>query len=575
MINRIFNIRGKNIIYKLENFSDLSEQKAIDISLGCAFNMSQFILRNLKSADANTARIMRKIYGENADAQRLSDLFKEIVGRIEKKFFARREKVFIGEGGEEKPEVFSGADCGLQKIIIYDAFFKRMPGDESGLNDRASVLIHEMAHLNGLEGDEELGSINSAESLRNFALLACGLADEEKLFAKIEESAQGKLQGEDGELPYRPDQPRAPKGQPNGGQWIPENYSGGGEIKTANKNSPSRIHAKNSEDEETKDYDDLVYRENKYEGEARKRNIDDPEFAGKIKAIAAEVEDELAKIKELFKGLSSAESKNMIQDNRELQKNTTLLSQENKKDEKGANSSEDPQSDSPAPDKNSSNSLNIPDDKYDEVKNKIKDSNTKDPVAFVGEIDENRNSLYNFKSEAECQTTEIKVADKDESSTNAGEWHAEDILVGNLPPNSEESFIQHMEYEYRDKEGNAHHEEADFLLKGKTNDDGMALIPRVGIHYQKDFGEYGEDGKEYKDVKIKMEVSHIKDGVPKNVKVDKNSKFQYNTPNELKEYAKRHAINNGGGEIEKGSNVGRRGTILTRNYRLPEKNSRR
>ena len=28
------------------------------------------------------------------------------------------------------------------------------------------------------------------------------------------------MQGEDGELPYRPDQPRAPKGQSNGGQWI-------------------------------------------------------------------------------------------------------------------------------------------------------------------------------------------------------------------------------------------------------------------------------------------------------------------------------------------------------------------
>ena len=129
------------------------------------------------------------------------------------------------------PEVFTSADRDTQKIIIYDAYFKTVPGDESGLNDRPSVLIHEMAHLNGFEGDAELGDINSAEALRNFALLACGLVDENLLFEKIRAAEQDDdLQGAGGELPYRPDQPRAPKGQPNGGQWIEDNSSpnGGG-----------------------------------------------------------------------------------------------------------------------------------------------------------------------------------------------------------------------------------------------------------------------------------------------------------------------------------------------------------
>ncbi|MBO7521918.1 MAG: hypothetical protein J6T16_06735, partial [Opitutales bacterium] len=222
MINRIFQIRGKKINYKLENFSNLSEQKAIDTSLGRAFNMSQYILQNLKRHDAKTAQSIQKIYGGNADAQTLSGAFGKIIEHIEHKFFARREKIFAGEGGEKKmPEVLSSADSDAQKIIIYDAFFKKTPGDESGLNDRASVLIHEMAHLNGFEGDAELGDINSAEALRNFTLLACELVDENLLFEKIEASQQDdNLQGEGGELPYRPDQPRAPKGQSNGGQWI-------------------------------------------------------------------------------------------------------------------------------------------------------------------------------------------------------------------------------------------------------------------------------------------------------------------------------------------------------------------
>ena len=500
MINRIFQIRGKRINYKLENFSDLSEQKAIDAALGCAFNMAQLILHNLKTADAKTAQSMQKIYGESADAQTLSEAFKKIIEHIEHKFFVRREKIFAGENGEEMPEVFTSADRDTQKIIIYDAYFKTVPGDESGLNDRPSVLIHEMAHLNGFKGDAELGDINSAEALRNFALLACGLVDENLLFEKIRAAEQDDdLQGEDGELPYRPDQPRAPKGQPNGGQWIEDNSSPNGgksQNNAAQKNPP----AKNTD-------------------------------SGKSAAVKSE------DIKD-----SSREKKNEMTD----PSKSHIC--------KGENA--------------------MPSDKYEKAYNKIKAVGGDEPAALVGEINEDRTSSYDFKTETECGTTEIKVVEREESSKYAGEWYAEDVLVGNLPPNSEVSFDQHMTYEYRDKDGNSHTEEADFLLKGKTDANGMALFPRVGIHYQSYDTEAGEADKPYKDVNIKMEISHLKDGVPEGVNVDKNSNFKYRAPNGLKEYAKQHSINNGGGEIEKGSNLGRRQPILNRKYRLPERNSR-
>ena len=189
---------------------------------------------------------------------------------------------------------------------------------------------------------------------------------------------------------------------------------------------------------------------------------------------------------------------------------------------------------------------------------------------MVGEINEDRTSSYDFKSEAECGTTEMRQVPLDGIPREHGEWYGEDVLAGNLPPNTEVSFVQHMTYEYQDKDGNWHTEEADFLLKGKTDANGMVLFPRVGIHYQSYDTEYGEAEKQYKDVKVKMEISYLKDGVPNGVNVDKNSKFRYDAPNEIKEYAKQHAVNNGGGEIEKGSDLGHRQTILNRNYQLPE-----
>ncbi len=34
--------------------------------------------------------------------------------------------------------------------MIYDAFFKEAEGDDKNLNQRGSVILHELAHLAGL-----------------------------------------------------------------------------------------------------------------------------------------------------------------------------------------------------------------------------------------------------------------------------------------------------------------------------------------------------------------------------------------------------------------------------------------
>ena len=544
MINRIFKIRGKNINYRLENFSDLSEQKAIDIALGCAFNMAQLVLHNLKTTDAKTARSMQKIYGENADAQKLADAFKKIVEHIEYKFFVRREKIFVGAGGAEMPEVFTGADKDAQKIIIYDAYFKTMPGDGSGLNDRPSVLIHEMAHLNGFDGDAELGDINSAEALRNFALLACELVDEKLLFEKIRAAQQDdNLQGEDSELPYRPDQPRAPKGQSNGGQWIEDNQStNGGEIKSSNKfnkNIPSANDAPENKILEFEKFDDLVYREpDRNGGNATARNLDKPERFGEIKALAADLEEKLAIIRGIISGEIPPQVKTMPQPASEIEKNTVLLSQ---KTENTNSDTESTHNNSTAQDKQDSNKFNIPNNQYDKIKNEIKDSNLKDPVAYIGEIDKYRKSQFDFRKAGELEENDVGIShfpyrDINDREIPPGAWIGNDYVFGNLKPNSNEEFYQHTEFQYGDN-NEYKTESADMYFQLPTNGDGMAFADRFVV-----FEANSDTLKKYPNLKIKSTIYHLPDGLPDGVKIDPTD--NYNGPhadNGLSDYANRHA----------------------------------
>ena len=119
-----------------------------------------------------------------------------------------------------------------------------------------------------MKSDAESGSPDSAECVRNFALLVSGKIDIDTLLGKgqsdeangeeadggedgsstadgedesevadddgdeseIDEDEQARGESERGgeEMPYRPDQLRAPKGQSNGGQWVSEGGGTGG-----------------------------------------------------------------------------------------------------------------------------------------------------------------------------------------------------------------------------------------------------------------------------------------------------------------------------------------------------------
>lgn len=162
--------------------------------------MSLHAIKQLEGKTPKTEKYLSMIYGESAtDAtESLIQAYKDIIQSIEKNLNFRRENIFTDENGDEVPTVLSGADTENNTIIIYDAFFKKAEGDEKGLNARSTVILHEIAHLIGLEGDEEERSLESAEALRNFTLLVCEIIKPEDLFVGDEDDNE-----ENAELIYK------------------------------------------------------------------------------------------------------------------------------------------------------------------------------------------------------------------------------------------------------------------------------------------------------------------------------------------------------------------------------------
>lgn len=233
--HRSFKTGSKTIRYTYDGHLRSAEQQAIDKFIGMAYNMSMHAIKQFEKQTAESVNFFKMIYGKDADAPgKIVESYKSIIQHIERGLKIRREKVFISGDGESVHTVLSGADLKEDIVIIYDAFFKEAEGDELGLNARSSVILHEIAHLIGLGGDEEQDSLDSAECLRNLTLLVCEIAKPEDLFAgdEDENDENAKLKSENGELPHNPN--HLPAGTPQGGQFAPKegggnNGSGSGE----------------------------------------------------------------------------------------------------------------------------------------------------------------------------------------------------------------------------------------------------------------------------------------------------------------------------------------------------------
>ncbi len=210
--------------YVFDGGANIKEQRALEKYIGAAYKMcGETIFRLEHCTDENSA--FAKIYSTNSPVARrtIADALKRIERHICSGLKIRRKHIYKNSDGRENRQTLASANLQCGEITIYDAFFSETVGGT--LDDRATVLIHETAHLEGLVNDTEQNDISSAEALRNFILLACEIVGESELFAGDKHSAdkQPAPRPSDTELPYNPN--HYPAGTPDGkgGQFAPKN----------------------------------------------------------------------------------------------------------------------------------------------------------------------------------------------------------------------------------------------------------------------------------------------------------------------------------------------------------------
>lgn len=249
MTKRNIKIGNKNINYNYEGSLNAKEIVEVESSIKGAYHLAEKSIALLK--DNACSPHFEEIFGKpDALKQRkISDAYHAITKKIESTLKIIRMPKFVSKAKETKPEVLASADAGNGKTIrIFDAFFNEAIGDDKNLNDRPSVIMHEVAHLAGLTGDCEENSTNSAECLRNFTILACEIAKPENLFSSQECNEENPAENKNsqigifGDLPYNPN--HQPKGQPNGGQFAPKD--GANNAPVNNNQTPKPASKENS-----------------------------------------------------------------------------------------------------------------------------------------------------------------------------------------------------------------------------------------------------------------------------------------------------------------------------------------
>lgn len=211
MTKRNIKIGNKNINYNYEGSLNAKEIVEIESSIKGAYHLAEKSIALLK--DNACSPHFEEIFGKS-DAlkqRKISDAYHAITKKIESTLKIIRMPKFVSKAKETKPEVLASADAENGKTIrIFDAFFNEAIGDDKNLNDRPSVIMHEVAHLAGLTGDCEENSTNSAECLRNFTILACEIAKPENLFSSQECNEENPAENKNsqigifGDLPYNP-----------------------------------------------------------------------------------------------------------------------------------------------------------------------------------------------------------------------------------------------------------------------------------------------------------------------------------------------------------------------------------
>lgn len=150
-----------------------------------------FLSQSIKEAFIYLNYSLSKLKNEEVDENLVNSLFngrEELLGILEnlmekfknKALICKKERVYSdSEDNTDTSVLASVSEKG--EIKIYDAFFNT----KEIKDNRAGVIIHEVAHLAGLEGESNANKTNvnldSAEAVKNFCLCACGKLSLEKI----------------------------------------------------------------------------------------------------------------------------------------------------------------------------------------------------------------------------------------------------------------------------------------------------------------------------------------------------------------------------------------------------------
>ena len=182
---RTIKAKSKTITYNVFGKCKSARLSLLDKYVSGAYLMAEYARAKLGEFDASTRGFFESVY-KNSDAESVESL-RQTYAEILKRFGGRInfvfDKTFVDGDGNEVPEVPASAVVdGRGFVVLYDSFFGKIDGDEKHLNDRCTVILHELAHLEGLANDGETDDFDSAEALRNFTLLVCEIVAPEDLF---------------------------------------------------------------------------------------------------------------------------------------------------------------------------------------------------------------------------------------------------------------------------------------------------------------------------------------------------------------------------------------------------------
>ena len=230
----------------IDDYASQKEVKEIVESFKECVDIFYTTFNALRKDTKNKTSEFETIFG-NAESKTMSVVLNslyEIKALLGSEIKFMRGSFFFDKKHQKHADVLASANLDKKYVSIYNPFFEK---DFRKEDNRGGVIFHELAHLVGLKDESELNNIKSAECLKNFALLVSGRVSVEDVVDDSSDNVD-EVKQDDEELTYSPDQPRAPKGQPNGGQWIDKN---GGNSSESSQSKKENTEPKNTENNST------------------------------------------------------------------------------------------------------------------------------------------------------------------------------------------------------------------------------------------------------------------------------------------------------------------------------------